>query len=68
MLASRPSFGFEACQRRAAGTSPTFSLLHKRRQIRFHLNLKHRLPSAPDYIRKVEKRGAIGKKRKTAKC
>jgi 3-methyladenine DNA glycosylase AlkD len=25
-------------------------------------------PFAPDYIRKVEKRGAIGKKRKTAKC
>ena len=24
--------------------------------------------SAPDYIRKVQKRGAIGKKRKTAKC
>jgi hypothetical protein len=23
---------------------------------------------APDYIRKVEERGAIGKKRKTAKC
>lgn len=27
-----------------------------------------RVPFAPDYIRKVEKRGAIGKKRKTAKC
>ena len=26
------------------------------------------IPFAPDYIRKVEKRGAIGKKRKTAKC
>jgi 3-methyladenine DNA glycosylase AlkD len=26
------------------------------------------VPSAPDYIRKVQKRGAIGKKRKTAKC
>lgn len=26
------------------------------------------VPFAPDYIRKVEKRGAIGKKRKTAKC
>jgi 3-methyladenine DNA glycosylase AlkD len=25
-------------------------------------------PFAPDYIRKVEKRGAIGKKRKSAKC
>jgi 3-methyladenine DNA glycosylase AlkD len=27
-----------------------------------------RIPFAPDYIRKVEKRGTIGKKRKTAKC
>jgi hypothetical protein len=26
------------------------------------------VPFAPDYIRKVENRGAIGKKRKTAKC
>jgi len=26
------------------------------------------VPFAPDYIRKVEKRGAVGKKRKTAKC
>lgn len=26
------------------------------------------VPFAPDYIRKVEKRGAIGKKRQTAKC
>ena len=26
------------------------------------------IPFAPDYIRKVEKRGAIGKKRKSAKC
>jgi hypothetical protein len=26
------------------------------------------VPFAPDYIRKVEKRGAIGKKRKSAKC
>lgn len=26
------------------------------------------VPSAPDYIRKVEKRGTIGKKRKSAKC
>lgn len=27
-----------------------------------------KVPFAPDYIRKVEMRGAIGKKRKTAKC
>lgn len=27
-----------------------------------------KVPSAPDYIRKVRQRGAIGKKRKTAKC
>ena len=26
------------------------------------------IPFAPDYIRKVQKRGAIGNKRKTAKC
>ena len=26
------------------------------------------VPFAPDYIRKVQKRGAIGKKRKSAKC
>lgn len=26
------------------------------------------IPYAPDYIRKVEKRGTIGKKRKTVKC
>jgi hypothetical protein len=26
------------------------------------------VPFAPDYIRKVEARGALGKKRKTAKC
>lgn len=26
------------------------------------------VPFAPDYIRKIQKRGAIGKKRKTAKC
>jgi len=26
------------------------------------------IPYAPDYIRKVQKRGAIGKKRKSAKC
>ena len=26
------------------------------------------IPFAPDYIRKVQQRGAIGKKRKTAKC
>ena len=27
-----------------------------------------KVPSAPEYIRKVQERGAIGKKRKTAKC
>ena len=27
-----------------------------------------KMPFAPDYIRKVQKRGSIGKKRKTAKC
>lgn len=27
-----------------------------------------KVPFAPDYIRKVQKRGAVGKKRKTAKC
>jgi 3-methyladenine DNA glycosylase AlkD len=27
-----------------------------------------KVPFAPDYIRKVQKRGSIGKKRKTAKC
>lgn len=27
-----------------------------------------RIPFAPDYIRKIEKRGSIGKKRKTVKC
>jgi 3-methyladenine DNA glycosylase AlkD len=27
-----------------------------------------KVPSAPDYIRKVQERGAIGKKRKTVKC
>jgi hypothetical protein len=26
------------------------------------------VPFAPDYIRKMEKRGSIGKKRKTARC
>ena len=26
------------------------------------------VPFAPDYIRKIEKRGTIGKKRKSAKC
>jgi hypothetical protein len=26
------------------------------------------IPFAPDYIRKVQKRGTIGKKRKTVKC
>ena len=31
-------------------------------------NNQCRIPFAPDYIRKVEKRGTIGKKRKTVKC
>jgi len=31
-------------------------------------NTACQVPFAPDYIRKVEKRGSIGKKRKTAKC
>ena len=31
-------------------------------------NTACRVPFAPDYIRKVEKRGTIGKKRKSAKC
>lgn len=31
-------------------------------------NTACQVPFAPDYIRKVEQRGAIGKKRKTAKC
>jgi 3-methyladenine DNA glycosylase AlkD len=31
-------------------------------------NTACQVPFAPDYIRKVEKRGAIGKKRKSAKC
>jgi 3-methyladenine DNA glycosylase AlkD len=31
-------------------------------------NTSCKVPFAPDYIRKVEKRGAIGKKRKSAKC
>ena len=31
-------------------------------------NTACQVPFAPDYIRKVEKRGPIGKKRKTAKC
>lgn len=31
-------------------------------------NNQCRIPFAPDYIRKVEKRGAIGKKRKAVKC
>ena len=31
-------------------------------------NNECQIPFAPDYIRKVQKRGAIGKKRKTAKC
>lgn len=31
-------------------------------------NNQCQMPFAPDYIRKVQKRGAIGKKRKTVKC
>jgi hypothetical protein len=31
-------------------------------------NTACQVPFAPDYIRKIEQRGAIGKKRKTAKC
>lgn len=31
-------------------------------------NTSCQIPFAPDYIQKVEKRGAIGKKRKTVKC
>ena len=31
-------------------------------------NTSCQVPFAPDYIRKMEKRGAIGKKRKTVKC
>jgi hypothetical protein len=31
-------------------------------------NTSCQVPFAPDYIRKVEKRGTLGKKRKTAKC
>jgi hypothetical protein len=31
-------------------------------------NTSCQVPSAPDYIRKVQKRGAIGNKRKSAKC
>ena len=31
-------------------------------------NTACQVPFAPDYIRKAEKRGAIGKKRKTVKC
>ena len=31
-------------------------------------NNQCQIPYAPDYIRKVQKRGSIGKKRKTAKC
>ena len=27
-----------------------------------------KVPSAPEYIKKVQERGAIGKKRKTTKC
>jgi hypothetical protein len=32
------------------------------------VNNSCQIPSAPDYIRKVQARGAIGKKRKTMKC
>jgi hypothetical protein len=31
-------------------------------------NTACQVPFAPDYIRKIEQRGTIGKKRKTAKC
>ena len=31
-------------------------------------NTACKVPFAPDYIRKIEKRGSIGKKRATAKC
>ena len=31
-------------------------------------NTSCQIPFAPDYIQKAEKRGAIGKKRKTVKC
>ena len=31
-------------------------------------NNQCQIPYAPDYIRKVQKRGTIGKKRKTVKC
>jgi hypothetical protein len=31
-------------------------------------NNQCQIPYAPDYIRKVEQRGTIGKKRKTVKC
>jgi len=31
-------------------------------------NTSCQVPFAPDYIRKVQKRGTIGKKRKSAKC
>ena len=27
-----------------------------------------KIPYAPDYIKKIQQRGAIGKKRKSAKC
>lgn len=27
-----------------------------------------KVPFAPDYIRKIQQRGAVGKKRKTVKC
>jgi hypothetical protein len=31
-------------------------------------NTSCQIPFAPDYIQKVERRGALGKKRKTVKC
>jgi len=31
-------------------------------------NTSCQVPFAPDYIRKVQKRGTVGKKRKSAKC
>ena len=31
-------------------------------------NTAREVPFAPDYIRKVQARGAVGKKKKTAKC
>ncbi len=31
-------------------------------------NTECKVPSAPEYIQKVQKRGTVGKKRKSAKC